>query len=189
MICRTGLSGLLVILLVSACNSQQQDSVQTQLDSVRVMVKQSALLAVQAVCAGSDDVRQEMVQASVTMLRRAMGGSEMAKIHKMMELMPDMGNAGVQGPMKEPSADMQMHVAVHDAGENLYDFLDGLSQPGFDCRGVSSVQLAATAALMREQQGPKVAAISVKLDAEAESLLNPDVPPQIRVLVLALQRI
>lgn len=181
-------------LLLGACSHKQQD-MQIRLDAIRIMVKQSALLATQAACTDPQS-RPDMILASVTMLRRATGGPEMAKIHEMMGQMPDMaaGSMPVKGTMagdmKAASSEMQMHVAIHDAGEDVFDLLNALGDAaGPTCRQVQPAQQAAAAALLREQSGAEMEQVQQRLDKNGKAMLQADTPDTVHKLTLALARI
>ncbi len=191
---------LLMGLNLAGC-SHEQENMQAQLDSIRILVKQSAVLATQAVCA-SPESRPDMIRASITMLRRAMGGPEMAKIHDMMGQMPDMaGGSMVGGSMVKQStmkADvkhtgstrMQMHVAIHDAGEDVFELLDALGgDKSPDCLDVQPAQLAAAAALMREHAGPSMDRVQQQLDKDSKHFLRSDIPDPVWQLAQSLARI
>ncbi|MFQ5344462.1 MAG: hypothetical protein ACE5DZ_00720 [Mariprofundus sp.] len=195
---RTGMMALLLftsMTFLTAC-SHQQEVMQSELDSIRNMVKQSAMLAVQAACSAPES-RADMIQASVTMLRRAMGGSEMAKIHDMMGQMPDSpaGAMSMKPGMAENSGHgnaehMQMHVAVHDAGERVFELLDALggSNPPL-CKDVQPAQLAAAAALIRESKGPDMDRVQQHLDEQRQHFVRSDIPDTVWQLAQALGRI
>jgi len=176
-------------LLLVSC-SQQQHAMQPQLDSIRVMIKQSALLAGEAICADAAS-RNALIHAAAVMNRRAMGGPEMAKIHKMMNMQPD---ANGKMPMKQDgkmSAEMKQHVALHDAGEDIFDFLDAVGgNPGISCDQAAPVSLAATAAMLREAGGREPQEVANKLDARASTLLkSAGLPDTAKAVMLALQKI
>ena len=195
---RSGIMALTLAISVSllAGCSHQEDKMQAQLDSIRTLVKQSALMAAQAVCSAPES-RPDMIKASVTMLRRAMGGPEMEMIHKMMGQMPDSNNEstamkpGMSGDMDHGNAaHMQMHVAIHDAGEDVFELLDALggSKPP-TCADVQAVQLAASAALMREWHGPDMQRIQQQLDKRSTHFISPKLPDTVQQLAQALGRI
>jgi len=195
---RSGIMALALAIsvpLLAAC-SHKEDKMQAQLDSIRVLVKQSALLAVQAACSAPES-RPDMIKASVTMLRRGMGGPEMEMIHKVMGQMPDSGNGsmemkpGMSGDMDQDHAEqMQMHVAIHDAGEDVFELLDALGgNKAPTCKDVQAVQLAASAALMREWYGPDMARVQQQLGKHSHHFISPHSPDTVRQLAQALGRI
>ena len=114
----------------------------------------------------------------------------MAKIHKMMNMQPD---ANGKMPMKQGgkmSAEMKQHVALHDAGEDVFDFLDDLSGGKFGCDQVAAVSIAADAALLREAEGREPQEAARKLNARALSLTkSTSLPDAVKALALALQQI
>lgn len=182
---------LMLMLTLAACSSahHDHDKMKAPLDKIRGMVKQSAVLASQAACA-EPDTRTELIHASVVLLRRAMGGPEMDKIHKMM------GQMSMDQPGKMPekqanmSAEQQMHIDIHAAGEDTFDFLDALSQkPALTCADVRPVSLAATAALLRESPSQEVDATVKQLDDEVDKLLKAKVPDAARTLAQDLKKI
>ncbi|MDQ6960658.1 MAG: hypothetical protein Q9M27_06455 [Mariprofundaceae bacterium] len=189
---RTGMMLLAAAFMALGGCSHNNTAMQAPLDQIRVMVKQSALLAVQAACA-PPDIRKDMIQASVTMARRAMGGPEMAKIHKMMGQMPGMaGNStSMKGSMKgDDSPEMKQHMALHDAGEDVFDFLDYVSNhPHAGCATTAPASLAAAAALMREWHGSETDRVLHQLDRDSQHPEHAGTPDVVRSLALALARI
>jgi len=179
---------LAVSMLMSGC-SHQQHNMQAQLDTIRLIVKQSAVLAAGVACVAPGS-RQDMIHASVTMLRRGMGGPEMAKIHKMMGKMMSQGK-GKKADMKSTdSAQMKMHMALHDAGEDVFDFLDVLgSAHAPTCKDVQPVQLAAVAALMREYPGPNMERTQKQLDKHGKQFLRSGMTDSVWQLTQALNKI
>jgi len=193
---RSGIVALSIsVLLLVAC-SHKEDKMQSQLDTIRVLVKQSALMAAQAACSAPES-RPDMIKASVTMLRRGMGGPEMEMIHKMMGQMPDSNNKStamkpsMSGDMSGGNAaDMQMHVDIHDAGEDVFDLLDALGgSKSPTCADVQAVQLAASAALMREWSGPYMQPVQKQLNKRSTDFISPQRPDTVRQLAQALGRI
>lgn len=181
---------LAVLTGLSAC-SHQEEAMQSQLDHIRLMVKQSAVLAVQVACAAPES-RSDLIRASVTLLRRAMGGEEMASIHKMMGKIPDTadGMMVMKANEMDDSAEMKMHVAIHDAGEDVFALLDvlgGTKSP--TCADIQPAQLAAAAALMREQQNPEITKLEQQLDAHGKHFMRSDIPDAVWQLAQALTRI
>jgi len=186
-----------ILALLPACsNARQSDAMKTQLDAIRVMIKQSALMAVNAACADGK-ARKILIHAAAVQDRRGMGGPEMAKIHKMMNMQPD--NSGGKSMKKSDdgnmSAEMAMHVALHDAGEDVFDFLDGIGEtPGISCQQAAPVSLAASAAMLREAGADgangEPSAAATKLDAHATAALSDsNLPDTVKALTLALQKI
>jgi len=186
----------ILTLLLTACSSpHHNDGMKTQLDAIRVMIKQSALMASNAACAGAKE-QNMLIHAAAVQDRRAMGGPEMAKIHKMMNMQPDAsgGMTMDMGKGDKMSAEMKMHVALHDAGEDVFDFLDGLGEtPGISCQQAAPAAMAASATLLREANSDEASAATAKLDQSVTTMLNKQddalIPPQVRALALALQRI
>jgi len=186
---------LLIGLNLVACKHNQNE-MQVQLDSIRLLVKQSAVLATQSVCA-SPESRPDMIRASVTLLRRAMGGPEMAKIHDMMGQMPDMADGSMakqvsmNSDMKHADGNrMQMHVAIHDAGEDVFELLDALGgKDAPDCLAVQPAQLAAASALLREQDGPDLQRVQQQLSKDSKHFLRSDIPDSVWNLAQSLGRI
>jgi len=165
----------------------------TQLDSIRVMIKQSALMATQAACAGEN--KQDMlVHAAAVQARRAMGGSEMAKIHKMMNMKPD-GTGMDMNKIGETSmpADIKLHTALHDAGEAVFDFLDSVGQKNVSCRQAEPASIAAAAAILRESNHGETMSTASKLDQSVTNMLQKQdealIPAPARMLAQALQQI
>ncbi len=192
---------ILFTLLSTACSSpRHHDGMKMQLDAIRVMIKQSALMAVQAACVSGGE-KSMLIHAAAVQDRRAMGGPEMAKIHKMMNMKPDAsgGMAMNMGKDDKMSAEMKMHVSLHDAGEDVFDLLDGIGEtPGISCRQIAPAALAASAAMLRESTageatGSEATSSAKKLDLSATAMLNQQhgesIAPQVRALTLALQRI
>jgi len=184
----------LAAILLGGCN-HNQDAMQASMDALRGMIKQSAAMAAQAVCMPGGKGRADMVHAAVVLARHAMGGPEMEKIHKTMGMRPDaldgMGMGGDKDAKMSPQ--MQRHVALHDAGEGIFDFLDGVSgrQP-LTCKQAGAVALAATAAMLREAPGVKMDEAARRLDQAADMQLQPAGAPAVKVvtnLVRALQKI
>jgi hypothetical protein len=179
---------------LAACG-HNEEGMQAQLNDIRVMVKQSALLVAQAACIAPES-RADVVLAAVTLLRRGMGGQEMASVHKMMGQMPD---DAVDGSMTMMSHDrgqnhgdlaMQLHVAIHDAGEDVFELLDALG--GSDsptCGQVQVVGVAAAAALLREYASAGSRPMQQRLQQRSRQLMQADLPDTVKQLVDALARI
>ncbi len=186
-----GIMSIMAGMVLSGC-SHQQDDMRASLDKIRVMIKQSASLAVQAVCMDAK-YRAEMVHAAAVLGRRAMGGSEMAKIHKMMNMQADAnGNMDMKKNKDEGiSREMKMHIDLHNAGEDVFDFLDDVDgKPGISCEQTVSASMAAAAAVLREAKGREPLAAAEKLDKNVATMLQDrKIPASVRALALALQRI
>jgi len=186
-----------ILALLSGCSnshhdSRRDDGMKTELDAIRVMIKQSALMAVNAACADKKE-RKILIHAAAAQDRRAMGGPEMARIHKMMNMQPDAGGGmsmqkSGDGNM---SAEMKMHIALHDAGEDVFDFLDGIGEtPGITCQQSTPASMAASAALLREASADETNAAEKTLDKRAAALLNASgLPDTVKTLTMALQKI
>jgi hypothetical protein len=181
-------------MLLGGCKHENNaNAMQAPLNTIRVMVKQSALLAVQAACA-PQDTRQDMIQSSVTLLRRAMGGPEMESIHKMMGQMPDTASGSMpkmSGTSDQSSSpEMKMHVAIHNAGEDVFDFLDALGGANAPtCADVRPAELAAAAAIIREHHGAELDRVLHQLDEENARLSHEKTPDVVHQLVLDLAQI
>jgi hypothetical protein len=181
-------------VLLSGCKHENNtNAMQVSLNTIRVMVKQSALLAVQAACA-PQDTRHDMIQASVTLLRRAMGGPEMEKVHQMMGQMPDMASGSMSkmnGKSDQPgSPEMKLHVAIHNTGEDVFDFLDALGGANAPtCADVQPAALAAAAAVIREQHGTELDQAVQQLDKESGRLAQGKTPDVVHQLALSLAQI
>jgi hypothetical protein len=182
---------LMMLLPLAACGKSHHDhdKMKAPLDKIRGMVKESAVLASQAACA-EPGTRTDLIHASVVLLRRAMGGPEMDKIHKMM------GQMTMDQPGKMPekqanmSADQMIHIDIHAAGEDTFDFLDALSKkPALSCADVRPVSLAATASLLRESPSQEVSTAAKQLDDAADKLLKGKVPETVRALAQDLKKI
>jgi len=175
-------------LLLVSCN-QKQHAMQPQLNSIRVMIKQAALMAGEAACADTAS-RNDLIHAAAVMDRRAMGGPEMAKIHKMMNVQPDAAGGKKVNKGKDMPPEMKQHVALHDAGEDVFDFLDGVSSGDVSCKQAVPMQLAALSAMLREAKGNETEETARKLDARTTGILaDKKIPDSVRVLTRALQRI
>ncbi len=187
---------LVFVLLLTAC-ADRQAMLHTSLDRIRVMVKQSAALAAQAACMPDAGRRADMVHAAVALARRAMGGPEMAKIHRMMNMRSDKAGGAMSAKVdagRGIPSEIKMHMALHDAGEEVFDFLDAVDgSHGPDCADVRPVSMAAAAAVLREAKGVETLDAAGKLDRVATAMLNGQgkagTPEPVRKLVLALQRI
>jgi len=181
-----GIMGVMASIALLGC-SHKEDAMRVPLNRIRVMVKQSASLAVQAACMDKGH-RAEMVEAAVVLARRAMGGPDMAKIHKMMSMSTNKANGD------GTSSEMKMHMALHNAGEDVFDFLDGVDgKPGISCEQAAPASMAATAAVLREAKSREAPSVIKKLDQIATSMLAgkgaTKIPDPVRALTLALQRI
>jgi len=182
-----------VLALLAACSGQNMGSngrsaaMEGKLDAIRVMIKQSALMAANAACGGKQ--RGALVHAAAVMNRRAMGGPEMAAIHKMMGMQP--GESGM--PMKQGQvmdANMQRHVALHDAGEAVFDLLEAVGEGKATCANVEAVRLAADAAMLREAKGPEPARTARDLQARLARLAGrPGLPAPVKEVVRTLGNI
>jgi len=193
---------VVMVVLLAGCscphpNAHHHDGMKTQLDAIRVMIKQSALMAVHAACAAGEE-KTMLIHAAAVQDRRAMGGPEMAKIHKMMNMQPNAsgGMTMNMGNNDKMSAEMKMHVALHDAGEDVFDLLDGIGEtPGISCRQVAPAAMAASAAMLREAstgEATKDETISSvkKLDARASTRLKSSgLPDTVKALTVVLQAI
>ncbi len=87
-----------------------------------------------------------------------------------------------------------MHMALHDAGEDVFDFLDGVDgKPGISCEQAAPASMAAAAAVLRETKSREAPSVIKKLDQTATSMLGgkgaTKIPDPVRALTLALQRI
>jgi len=206
---------LMSALLLAGCNDQQ-DAMQASLDKIRLMVKQSALLAVQAACMDDSGNRADMAHAAAVMARNAMGGPEMAKIHNMMGKMQGMstGDMKMKGDVaggranqtaeklsgagnmsgNSRSADMTLHADLHDAGEQIFSFLDSMNGThALICAQTAAASMAATAAMLREANAQEALASAKKLDQSVTAILNgkheSSPPAEVKAFALALQRI
>jgi len=196
---KTGITLLLLagMALIGGC-SHKEDKMQVQLDGIRLMIKQSALLAVQAACTGPES-RQDLILASATLLRRAMGGKEMAAVHKMMGKMSDTpdgsmakgnGDSMAHQDNTEDTTTMQMHVATHDAGEAVFELLDALGGSNAPtCNQMQAAGLATAAALLREHNSAETDRMQHKLDGRSHALMRPDIPATVQQMTQALTRI
>jgi len=175
-------------LMLVSCN-QKQHAMKPQLDSIRVMIKQAAVIAGEAACADAAS-RHDLIHAAAVMDRRAMGGPEMAKIHTMMNMQPDAAGGMKMGKGQDMSPEMRQHVALHDAGEDVFDFLDSVGSGGVSCRQAAPMHLAASSAMLREAKGNEPEETAHKLDARTTGILaDKKVPDSVRALTRALQRI
>ncbi len=180
-------------ILLSGCKHQDNHAMQVSLSAIQGMVKQSALMAVQAACAPKD-TRHEMIQASVTLLRRAMGGPEMEKIHKMMAQMPDSASGDMSKPSgtsdQSYSKEMKLHVAIHNAGGDVFDFLDALNGANpLTCQQVQPVELAAAASIIREHHTPELEQIEKQLKEQGARLAQQKMPDVVHQLAMDLAQI
>ncbi|MDQ6963537.1 MAG: hypothetical protein Q9M13_01305 [Mariprofundales bacterium] len=190
----------ITLLLMVSCSVDEHKktaAVTLPLDTIRIIIKQAALMAVDAACADRSQ-QPLLIHAAAVQVRRAMGGEEMAQIHKMMNMQPD-GDGRVKmsmGAQGAESAEMRSHVALHDTGEELFDFLDHINgESPISCQQSLVVSLAASAAMLRENSNgmeERSAAID-QLDQSATRLLKQsksmDLPATVRTLALALQQI
>ena len=189
------LFGLAMVYLGLAGCQQTQSShhaMETQLDTIRVLIKQSALMAAQVGCVNGAQ-RSLLIHAAAVQDRRAMGGAEMAKIHSMMSMEPDTNGGMAMKKMDDDkmSAEMKVHIALHDAGESVFNLLDAFStEKASDCSHFAALRFAADAAMLREAGGDEPLATAKSLDTQATSLLKAsDIPITVKELTLALQKI
>jgi len=167
------------------------------------MVTQSAMIVVQAACTDAA-ARPVLIDGAATMLRRATSGTEMARLHKMMggEMnMDEKGGMAMKGDQPPASPEEAMHIAVHIASGKIFDLLDTLSRPpGLSCEALRPVSLAASAAILRQQQGRgedettrklerDMGVASANLDNVVLQSMNDDTPDMIRAAALVLQKI
>ena len=152
---------VLTLLLMTAC-SRHGDAMKAQLNKIRMMTKQAVVVAVSAPCMTTATSRDQMVHASAMLLRRAMGGPEMDKVHQMMAKMHEGGT---------PTPDEKLHVAIHTAGGDAFDFLDTFtSKSPPSCREVQPLSYAATAAMLREAHTEEADKQAKRMDSEADAL-------------------
>lgn len=196
-----GFAAAVAALVLVGCGHHEA-SMKVQLDKIRSMVAQGAVMSVQAACA-EPAVRADMVHAAVVMLRRATAGPEMAKIHKMMGqmTMDTPGSTPTTAKNMDLSPDEKMHLAVHAAGGDAFDLLDAVTQPpALTCAEVRPVSLAAAAALLRQHHEVSDDAATAKLDREVDASakqlddqvrqsITDKTPEVVRTLALALQQI
>ena len=106
------LLGLIMMYLgLAGCQpTQSSHAMETQMDTIRVLIKQSALMAAEVGCTQGEQ-RSLLIHAAAVQARRAMGGSEMAKIHSMMSMEPDTNDGGMT--MKKESDKMSSEMKVH----------------------------------------------------------------------------
>ena len=177
-----------MLALLSACSGEHGGSMSAQLDDIRVMIKQSALMAANAACGGK--AKDGLIRAAAAMNRRAMGGPEMAEIHKMMGMQADAGGAMPMQMKKDApmSPEMRRHKALHDAGEAVFDYLEAAGEGKATCANSEAVRLAADAAMLREAGGGETARAADDADARAAAAM-PGVPAAVKSLVSALQNI
>jgi len=177
---------------LAACQGHEQGktAMQDQLNHIRVMVKQSALMAVEAACASPGE-RGRLIEAAAVMNRRAMGGPEMARIHRMMSMQPDeSGSMNMKQKDEGMSDDMKQHVALHDAGEDVMDFLAAVSEGKLNCDQASAALLAANAAMLREAGGREADRAARALDARASArVASGGTPEAAKALALALRKL
>lgn len=176
---------ILTAMLLGGCSHHSQDAMKAPLDKIRLMAKQAVVVAASAPCMQSPDSRDKVVHASAMLLRRAMGGPEMAKVHQMMAKMRE---------GKASTPDEKMHVAIHTMGGDAFDFLDTFSSKSPpSCQEVQPLSYAATAALLREAHTGEADKQAAKMDQEADALMKQhDKSPnakQIDTLIKALQKV
>ena len=160
---KTKMPMLLILLLLSAC-TRHGDTMREPLNKIRMMAKQAIVVAVASPCMNTAELRDQMVHASAMLLRRAMGGPEMAKVHQMMAKME-------QG--KTPSADESLHVAIHAMGGDAFDFLDTFeSKSPPTCSEVQPLSYAAAAALLREAHTQEADSKAAMMDQQASALVK-----------------
>jgi hypothetical protein len=153
---------ILLTLLLAACSHHQDDAMKVPLNKIGMMAKQAIVVAVSAPCMTTATARDQMVHASAMLLRRAMGGPEMAKVHQMMAKMKDGGM---------PTGDESLHVAIHTMGGDAFDFLDTFSSASApSCKEVQPLTYAATAALLREAHTEEADKKAKQMDREADAL-------------------
>ena len=151
-----------IALLLGACSHHQSDAMKAPLNKIRMMTKQAVIVAVSAPCMTTPTSRDQMVHASAMLLRRAMGGPEMAKVHQMMAKMQE---------GKTPTADEQLHVSIHALGGDAFDFLDTFtSNSPPSCQEVQPLSYAATAAMLREAHTEEADKQAKRMDSEADAL-------------------
>ena len=190
---RNTIIATLLAITLAGCNDHAAQ-MQSQLNTIRLLVKESAVLATQAACAPAS-TKNDIIHASVTLLRRAMGGKEMAAIHKMMGAMPEMSSdsadAAKQMAMQDQHQDAMegSHIAIHDAGEATFAFLDALGQRSApSCQDVQPAQLAATAALLRETDDFPLQQAEKQLQ-QRQNALSTTSPKSVTILAKALANI
>jgi len=153
---------LLSVLLLGACSRHSEDAMQAPLNKIRMMTKQAVVVAVSAPCMATATSRDQMVLASAMLLRRAMGGPEMAKVHQMMAKMQE---------GKTPTADESLHVAIHSLGGDAFDFLDTFqTKAPPSCSEIQPLSYAATAAMLREAHTEEADKQARRMDSEATAL-------------------
>lgn len=154
----------LTALLLAACSHHQDDAMKAPLNKIRMMAKQAVVVAVSAPCMATATSRDQMVHASAMLLRRAMGGPEMAKVHQMMAKMKEGGT---------PTSDERLHVAIHTMGGDAFNFLDTFSSASAPtCSEVQPLSYAATAAMLREAHTGEADKQAKRMDREADALLK-----------------
>jgi len=155
---------VLTLLLLTACTRHHGDTMKASLNKIRVMAKQAVVVAVAAPCMTNATSRDQMVHASAMLLRRAMGGPEMDKVHEMM--------AKVQGGTT-PTADEKLHLAVHAVGGDAFDFLDTFTSKSVPtCSEVQPLVYASTAAMLREAHTEEADKQARRMDSEANALMQ-----------------
>jgi CheY-like chemotaxis protein len=192
-----------VIIMLIACNKPHKNDMKAQLDKIRAMVVQSALISVQAACT-EPSPNSKLVDGALALLRRATAGPEMMRIHQMMGQMQmdKPGDLLKKSDNQNESPEQAMHIAVHAAGGDGFDLLDAMTRsPGLTCDQILPVSLAATAALLRQHHEKAMSTSADKIldkeiDTAAEKLGNSvqasitdKTPEPVRILALALQKI
>lgn len=193
---------VLAALLTGCGESRHQDTMQASMNKIRVMVEQSISIAVQAACS-APPARSDLVHAAAVSLRRATAGPEMAAIHRMMgQMEADKAKQTAEGRNGTSlSPQQKMHLAIHRAGGDGFDLLDGLTRkPALTCADVQPVSLAVAAALLREYHDEhgdtaveildrEIKATAGQLDKEVNRRLDKGTPKVVRALALALQKL
>lgn len=192
-----------VVIMLIGCNKSHSNDMKAQLDKIRAMVVQSALISVQAACT-EPSPNTKLVDGALALLRRATAGPEMMRIHQIMGQMQmdKPGDNPKKSSDQNESPEQAMHIAVHAAGGDGFDLLDAMTRsPGITCAQVQPVSMAATAALLRQHHEKAMSTSADKIldkevDTAAEKLGNSvqasitDKTPQpVRILALALQKI
>ncbi len=168
--------GALALMLAACTHAGGGQDMDRQLDAIRVMIKQSALMAANAACGGA--AKDELMRAAAAMNRRAMGGPEMAKIHQMMGMQPDNGGAMNMKGDEDMSPAMQRHVALHDAGEAVFDFLEAVGEGKVSCAQTEPVRLAADAAMLREAGGKEPLETAAALKRRLQTMMKQGAAPE-----------
>ncbi|MEJ2566911.1 MAG: hypothetical protein P8141_13290 [Gammaproteobacteria bacterium] len=198
---------LTMVLILAGCSKPPKDTddMKAQLDKIRAMVVQSALISAQAACS-EPPARTQLVHGALALLRRATSGPEMMRIHQMMgEMNMDKPGGMPANSKDQPESPQQaMHIAVHAAGGDGFNLLDAMTRPpGLTCAQVRPVSLAATAALLRlhhedvaaQGEGPdqildkEVDTAAGKLGDAVPGAITNETPGPVRILALALQKL